>query len=291
MATDYLEMTFDSEGTECAASLYRPAGAARSVPCVVMGTGLGGTRNIVLPFYARRFAASGLAALTFDYRRFGGSGGTPRQLMHGAHQQNDYRAAIRFARSLPGIDPRRIALWGASFGGVHVLTIGATDPSIAAVIAVTPGLFAARAAVFKLARLAALSLADAIRVRRGHPRLRPLVGDRREGALITDPDTQRVLRGIVEGVPGWRNEISFAKIWTLPRPRRPSTLTMPRAGVRGRPGQDHVTDVARRAARSAPHGQARHYPAGHVDLHLSPVVDQVIADQLRFLHVHLTVNH
>jgi dienelactone hydrolase len=113
MATDYLEMTFDSEGTECAASLYRPAGAARSVPCVVMGTGLGGTRNIVLPFYARRFAASGLAALTFDYRRFGGSGGTPRQLMHGAHQQNDYRAAIRFARSLPGIDPRRIALWGA----------------------------------------------------------------------------------------------------------------------------------------------------------------------------------
>jgi hypothetical protein len=46
-----------------------------------MGHGFAGTRDVALPFFAQRFAASGLAALVIDYRHFGASGGAPRQLI------------------------------------------------------------------------------------------------------------------------------------------------------------------------------------------------------------------
>jgi hypothetical protein len=39
---------------------------------------------------------------------------------------------------LHGVDPRNIVLWGCSLAGGHVLQVGAEDPAIAAVIALTP---------------------------------------------------------------------------------------------------------------------------------------------------------
>jgi fermentation-respiration switch protein FrsA (DUF1100 family) len=50
--------------------------------------------------YAEQFAHAGMAALVFDYRHFRASGGEPRQLIDINSQLEDYRAAIRFARSL-----------------------------------------------------------------------------------------------------------------------------------------------------------------------------------------------
>ena len=100
-----------------------------------MGHGFSGTRDLGLHAYAQRFAVAGLAVLVFDYRHFGASGCPPRQMVHGARQQEDYRAAVRFARGLEGVDPSRIALWGTSFSGSHVIAIAATDPRIAALVA------------------------------------------------------------------------------------------------------------------------------------------------------------
>ena len=70
------EVFFDSGGQPCAATLYRPAKGDRLVPCVVMGHGTSGTRDLGLVAYAERFATAGLAVLVFDYRHFGASGGT-----------------------------------------------------------------------------------------------------------------------------------------------------------------------------------------------------------------------
>ena len=63
---------------------------------------------------------AGMAALVFDYRHFGDSTGEPRQLLDISLQQDDYRAAIAFARGLDGVDPDRVAMWGTSFSGGHV---------------------------------------------------------------------------------------------------------------------------------------------------------------------------
>src|SRR3954468_15586392 len=108
---------------EVAAWLYRPGGASA---CVVMGHGLTAVRDQRLPAYAERFAAAGLGVLLFDYRHFGASGGEPRQLLDIGRQLADWRAAVAYARG----QFERVALFGSSFSGGHVLAIGATDSAI-----------------------------------------------------------------------------------------------------------------------------------------------------------------
>src|SRR3954468_339486 len=130
------DIEFHSGGNTCAAWLYRPEGAASYVPypIVVLAHGFGGVREARLAAYAERFAAAGVAALVFDYRHFGSSGGEPRQLLDIERQLDDWRAAIAFARGLDGIDAARVALWGTSFSGGHVAVLAAEDQSVAAAI-------------------------------------------------------------------------------------------------------------------------------------------------------------
>ena len=73
-----------------------------------------------------------------DYRHFGNSEGRPRQVIDVTEQQDDYRAAVRFARDYDGIDSNRIAFWGTSLSGGHVLAVAAADPTIAAVVSQVP---------------------------------------------------------------------------------------------------------------------------------------------------------
>src|SRR5512139_822290 len=109
------DVVFDSHGTPCRAWHYVPDGAAAAHPCVVMAHGFGGTRDASLEPYALRFAAAGMHVLLFDYRHFGASDGEPRQLLSVKRQLQDYAAAVAFARSLPGVDAARVAVWGTSF--------------------------------------------------------------------------------------------------------------------------------------------------------------------------------
>ena len=103
-------------------------------PCVVMGHGFGATRDAGLAPFAERFAAAGLPVLTFDYRGFGTSEGTLRQDVNHRHQRQDYHAAIAAARSLADIDPDRVALWGSSYSGGHVIAVAAEDSRVRAVV-------------------------------------------------------------------------------------------------------------------------------------------------------------
>jgi uncharacterized protein len=121
-------LSFDSGGVRCAAVHLRGQGddfAARDGrrPCVVLGHGLGGTVDSGLLPFAERFAAAGIDALAFDYRYFGASDGEPRQLLSVPRQLEDYAAAIAYARSLEGVDPQRIVLWGSSYSGGHVVPV------------------------------------------------------------------------------------------------------------------------------------------------------------------------
>ena len=102
-------VSFDSGGVKLVGYLHFPADASGNIPGVVMGHGFSGTQDRLF-YNAERFAEAGLAALTFDYRRFGESGGEPRQLVNVEGQLEDWRAAIRSARGLEGVDPERIAL-------------------------------------------------------------------------------------------------------------------------------------------------------------------------------------
>jgi dienelactone hydrolase len=64
-----LDVAFSSAGTECRGWLFKPD--AERPPLVILGHGLGGTREFGLEPYARWFADAGVAALVFTYRHFG----------------------------------------------------------------------------------------------------------------------------------------------------------------------------------------------------------------------------
>ena len=73
-------MVFTVKGTEIRAWLYVPQGVSERLPCIIMASGLGGTKDMG-ESYALRFQEAGFAVLSFDYRHFGESKGEPRQLI------------------------------------------------------------------------------------------------------------------------------------------------------------------------------------------------------------------
>lgn len=177
-----LDVSFESGGLQCGAWLYLPeTDDSGPSPCVVLGHGFGCVKRLRLDAFARRFCDAGLTALAFDYRHFGDSEGQPRQLIDIERQLEDWRAGVAFARGLVTVDRHRVALWGTSLGGGHVVAIAATDPEIAAVVSQIPftgGVGVARnTGLVHSLRLTVAGLRDELRARRGRdPRYIPLYG-------------------------------------------------------------------------------------------------------------------
>jgi fermentation-respiration switch protein FrsA (DUF1100 family) len=130
---------FQSRGTTCRGTLFRPATApATGLPTVVMAGGWCYVKELVLPHYARSIAERGIAALTFDYRNFGESDGEPRLDIDPWEQIEDYRNALSCAAALPDVDPERLGAWGISYSGGHVLILAALDPRVRCVVSTIP---------------------------------------------------------------------------------------------------------------------------------------------------------
>lgn len=289
------DIRFRSGDAECAGWLLRPGDAAGEVPCVVLGHGFGAVKEARLSAYAERFCAAGYAALAFDPRHFGESGGEPRQLLDIGRQQADWRAAIAYARALASIDPKRIALWGSSLGGGHVIAVSAGDPRLAAVISQAPHvdglatLWAAGPA--NIARLLVAGLRDILRVlRRRPPYLVPIVAAPGELAAMNSPDAFPGYSALFEPGVEWRNEVA-ARIFlsfAFPSPGRRARRVAAPLLVQAA-SEDVVTppEPARRVARRAPRGELREYRCGHFDVYAGDVFERVVADQLAFLARHL----
>src|SRR4051794_41856179 len=120
---------FESGGGRCAA-WHHPS---RTGACVVMAAGTGVTKEPGTDRFAERFAAAGFSVLAFDYRHLGESGGEPRQVARISDQLADWRAAIGYAATLPGVE--RVGIWAFSLPGGYIVQLAAEDLGIAAAIA------------------------------------------------------------------------------------------------------------------------------------------------------------
>ncbi len=280
------DLEFRSGEDNCAAWLYPAAGDAPAAPIVVMAHGLSGTRRDGLGPFAARFAAAGIAALLFDHRGFGDSGGEPDRF-DPDRQLDDWRAAIACARSLAGIDPGRVATFGSSMGGGNALAAAADDPRVAAAISQVPFLDMWRQAHRSSPLLGARMLLAALRGKH-----LPAVGQPHEAAFINAPGGEAGWRHVVAiGEDSrWRNRVSSR--WLLGAPYRPARLA---AGLHcpwllcvGEADRVARPGPAIAAARRAPLGQLRTYPGvDHFDIYDGPAHEAVVADEVAFLRRHL----
>jgi fermentation-respiration switch protein FrsA (DUF1100 family) len=285
------DVRFASGGETLAGWLYRPDGADGEAPCVVLAHGFGALKEGRLDAYAERFSGAGMAALVFDYRHFGGSTGEPRNLIDVKRQHADWRAAIAHARGLEGVDADRIALWGSSFSGGHVIEVGAGDPGVAAIVAQVPhinGLATLRSAGPRNAlRLTVAGLRDAARAARGRPPYyAPIVGPPGTLAAMNSPDALPGYSAMYPEGFDWRNEYAARIGLTLANyspGRRAADVACPLLVAVGT--RDVVTppEPARKAARRAPKGELKEYDAGHFDVYRGDAFERGIGDQLDFL--------
>jgi dienelactone hydrolase len=284
------DVTFTSGDGGCAAWLYRPPGPGPS-PLVVMAHGFSAVREQRLDAYAEHFAAAGLGVLLFDYRHFGASPGEPRQLLDITRQREDYRAAIAHARSLDGIDPERIALFGSSFSGGHVLSVAATDSGIAAIVAQCPftdGLASLPTLGARNMALATVAgLRDRVRALTGRaPYYMPAVGPPGTLAVMSTPDAQPGFAEITPPGSTWENRVAarIALAVGLDRPGRAAArITAPILFCVCE--QDTVAPAAatlKHAAR-APQAEIRRYACGHFEIYVGEPFARAVTDQTEFL--------
>jgi len=287
------DVEFSSAGERCAGWLYEPEREGPH-PCVVLGHGFAATREARLWAVAERFAAAGMAALAFDYRHFGDSEGEPRQLLDVGRQLDDWRAAIAYTRSLEEVDAARVALWGTSFAGGHVIRIAARDERIAAVVSQIPyttGLSAMAAlGPRQNLRLTAVALRDAARALAGRsPHYALSVGAAGELAAMTTPDALPGYAAMYGGDPA-PNQVAarvllrvptYNPAWWASRVRCPLLVCIA--------DDDAVTPArpAERMAGRAPRGEVVRYPIRHFDIYVGEWFERAVADQTGFLSTHL----
>jgi hypothetical protein len=261
-----------------------------------MGHGLGAIREMGLSPYAERFVEAGYACLVFDYRHFGASTGEPRQLLSVRRQLEDWKAAISYVRSRPEIDADRVALWGSSFGGGHVIATAAEVP-VAAAIAQCPFTdgVASTLAIPPLtsARVVVRAVRDQVAaLLHREPVMVPLAGEPGTTALMSAED---VVPGYLSLVPDgvtFRNEVAARVAFDILR-YRPGT----QAARVGCPlhvticETDSVAPARRtsRLVRRAPRVQVDHRPVGHFDIYTGEELEHVAGRQLAFLQRHVPV--
>ena len=161
--------------------------------------------------YARALAERGLAALAFDFRGWGRSGGDRRQFEDPARKVEDIEAALGFLATHPAVDATRLGGLGICVGAGYMAHAAARAPAMRALALVAPWLhdravleetYGGAAGVDALLR--AGDEAEARFRKTGRQTFVPIASRTDRGALMfdvpyyTEPD-----RGLV---PDWRNE-------------------------------------------------------------------------------------
>jgi uncharacterized protein len=292
-------ITFRSGTDDCAAWHYRGTNDA----CVVMAGGAGVTKEPATDRFAARFHAAGYSVLAFDHRHFGGSGGTPRQVLRIGEQLADWEAALACAASLPGVAAGKIAGWGFSLAAGHLLRLAARPRDqhrLAAVIAQAPladGAVSSPRALghetaWVLARFPLIALRDVARgLTSREPLVVPLAGRRGAVAMLTTPDAADSDRALNPGnaYPDWEQTIAARSVIPigLYRPgRTASRISCPVLAVISTHDQSVLAAPALKAARQAPEAEVLQVDGSHYAAFLNEH-ETVVAAELDFLRRHL----
>jgi fermentation-respiration switch protein FrsA (DUF1100 family) len=284
-----------ASGAEIEAWVYMPEGEGPH-PAVVMAHGIGAIKAGGLAPFAERFCRQGFAAVAFDYRQWGGSGGQPREELSVPREREDYGIVIGWAAAQPEIDAQRVFAWGTSFAGMHIVELAASDSRLAGALAQSPlvdGLAAARlVSPLRGLRLISLAVLDRVGAIFGRPP-RYLPGAGAPGQLAVGA-TEDALFGEQLMTPrdgtAWNNRVAARSLlsfsWRRPV-RRARAVRCPLLLVV--PDQDTMAPVkpALRVARVAPQAELYRSRGGHYDVYEGGEdFENVIRVEVEFLRRH-----
>ena len=298
MGFSRIDCQFPSHGDKCSAWLYLPDGVVKP-SLVVMAHGFGGLRNCGLEPYAELFADQGLAVLLFDYRGFGESEGTPRQLISPRRHVEDYQAAVNWARGLKDINSDKIALWGSSFSGGHAIMVAAQDPKIAAISIQVPfvsGIASSAPIVIQngpgyFFKAVSSTIRDLWRAAIAQePYLVPIYGAPDEFAILNTRDSKTGYESLIP--PGLNVENAApARIFltmVLYRPIKVAgRVKCPALIIAGDNDSLIPIESVKKAAAKMTRAEFVSLPLDHFDPYLGEPFNQVSKKQLDFLKIHL----
>lgn len=180
--TRAIRSTFVTGGVSCSATLHVSEdtdGEAR--PGILMVGGWGSVQQALTHSFINRFVAAGYAVMEFDFPGWGLSGGWPRQDINPWRRVRAANDALAHLKSQAEVDAARIAIWGTSFGGGHVVDLVTQLPDLQGAIIQVPmldGLVTLRAVpLLRMLKIIFLGIADLLKP--GTPLQMPTVA--REG--------------------------------------------------------------------------------------------------------------
>ena len=291
------DVSFEVKERLLSAWLYLPKKLAAPAPCIIMGHGLGGTKDMGLEAYAVRYQEAGFAVLAFDYRHLGESEGEPRQLIWIPYQLEDWSAAIEYARDLNEIDPARIALWGTSLSGGHVIMTAARDNKIACVSAQVPLLdgsaggweFLKRAGIGYIFRMVMHAQRDLVRSWLGlSPHKIPLAGKPGSIAVLADLDAWNTIGELAPD--DFVNEACariIARIDKYKPVKHAAKVLCPVLLQVCDKNISPMSVVEETASKLGKYAEVKHYPIGHFDIYIGDNFEKSVNDQLNFFKKHL----
>jgi len=284
-----VDSDFLSKGTRCAGTLYLPD--AEKSPVVVMAHGFAAERSFRLPAFAEKFTEKGIAAYLFDYRNFGDSDGDPRNLVSPRRHIQDFNAAVSHVRSLSEVDGRRLAIYGSSYGGGHVLAIAAKDPGISAVISQVPFVNGVAYLLQHTPKYFVQGLyhgaRDLINMALFRPpHLVPVIGDPNAFACMNTPEAKPGYESIISEGSKWRNEvpawagITLAFYWPSVYASR---INCPVLMIAGENDTVVPYKAALKAAKKIKNATTVSLPVGHFEAYTGDMFEKVVEIEGEFL--------
>jgi uncharacterized protein len=288
------KVSFTSAGVACAAWHYPGTNGG----CVVMTGGFGVTKEPGTDRFAERFTAAGFGVLAFDHRNFGESAGSPRQVARVADQLSDWRAAIAYAKTLPGVE--RVAIWAFSLPGGYIVQLASEDLGVAAAIAQSANVdgptvtrnasrYQTPGSALQLIGRSVLDLVGGLFGR--PPRLVDLAGPPGTVALLNTPDAQlsNATLNPDNRYPNWQQAIAARSVFPAAfyRPAKyAADARCPILYVVCADDQSALAAPTLKAAASTPNAEVLQVPGNHYapfrDAH-----ERVVEAELAFLTQHV----
>jgi len=268
-----------------------PGDAIREpIAAIVMGHGFGTEWTFGTADTIADFMAAGFAVVTFDYRHFGESDGEPRHLLLIHKQLDDWRAVLAYVRRDTRIDATRLAIWGASLGGGHAMTIAAEDPGIAAAALQSPHCSAVDAMrcfpTFNAFVSAQHALLDLYMAPFGGVHRIPMINEPGRLGAVHFTGWEEEAKRFIPAESQWRNEIPARSLLSLGRynpgylARRIKCPVCIHYGRRDFAVPPHSVE---RTARSIETVELYAYDGEHFDIYHGDLRAEITAAQVDFL--------